>query len=221
MVTAEKGAENKMSKQKTSWQDTVSDWLVSIIVAVALAFFIRTFIVEPYMVEGSSMYPTLVNHERLLVNKFTYFVSDPQKGEIIVFRYPKDESRDFIKRVIATAGDTVEMRSGKVLVNGTEIDEPYTWKEDPKGPNLSDYRKSVVPEGHIFVLGDNRNNSEDSRFADVGFVPLDFLEKENMEGLVILDMEPPVPERNICLLKRKGESLSLAAAELEKQIQKT
>ena len=107
------------------------------------------------------MYPTLVNHERLLVNKFTYFVSDPQKGEIIVFRYPKDESRDFIKRVIATAGDTVEMRSGKVLVNGT--------------PNLSDYRKSVVPEGHIFVLGDNRNNSEDSRFADVGFVPLDLV----------------------------------------------
>ena len=144
-----------MSKQKTSWQDTVSDWLVSIIVAVALAFCIRTFIVEPYMVEGSSMYPTLVNHERLLVNKFTYFVSDPQKGEIIVFRYPKDESRDFIKRVIATAGDT--------------------WKEDPKGPNLSDYRKSVVPEGHIFVLGDNRNNSEDSRFADVGFVPLDLV----------------------------------------------
>lgn len=175
MVTAEKGAVNKMSKQKTSWQDTVSDWLVSIIVAVALAFCIRTFIVEPYMVEGSSMYPTLVNHERLLVNKFTYFVSDPQKGEIIVFRYPKDESRDFIKRVIATAGDTVEMRSGKVLVNGTEIDEPYTWKEDPKGPNLSDYRKSVVPEGHIFVLGDNRNNSEDSRFADVGFVPLDLV----------------------------------------------
>ena len=175
MVTAEKGAENEMSKQKTSWQDTVSDWLVSIIVAVALAFCIRTFIVEPYMVEGSSMYPTLVNHERLLVNKFTYFVSDPQKGEIIVFRYPKDESRDFIKRVIATAGDTVEMRSGKVLVNGTEIGEPYTWKEDPKGPNLSDYRKSVVPEGHIFVLGDNRNNSEDSRFADVGFVPLDLV----------------------------------------------
>ena len=173
------------SKQKTTWQDTVSDWLVSIIVAVALAFCIRTFIVEPYMVEGSSMYPTLVNHERLLVNKFTYFVNDPQKGEIIVFRYPKDESRDFIKRVIATAGDTVEMRNGKVLVvemrngkvlvNGTEIEENYVWKEDPKGPNMSDYRKSVVPEGHIFVLGDNRNNSEDSRFADVGFVPLDLV----------------------------------------------
>lgn len=163
------------SKQKTTWQDTVSDWLVSIIVAVALAFCIRTFIVEPYMVEGSSMYPTLVNHERLLVNKFTYFVNDPQKGEIIVFCYPKDESRDFIKRVIATAGDTVEMRNGKVLVNGTEIEENYVWKEDPKGPNMSDYRKSVVPDGHIFVLGDNRNNSEDSRFADVGFVPLDLV----------------------------------------------
>ena len=122
-----------MSKQKTSWQDTVSDWLVSIIVAVALAFCIRTFIVEPYMVEGSSMYPTLVNHERLLVNKFTYFVSDPQKGEIIVFRYPKDESRDFIKRVIATAGDTVEMRSGKVLVNGTELTSLIHGRKTPKG----------------------------------------------------------------------------------------
>lgn len=161
-----------MGKQKTSWQDTVSDWLVSIIVAVALAFCIRTFIVEPYMVEGSSMYPTLVNHERLLVNKLTYFINNPEKGEIIVFRYPRDESRDFIKRVIATAGDTVEMRSGKVLVNGSVIEENYVWKDDPKGPNMSDYRKSVVPEGHIFVLGDNRNNSEDSRFADVGFVPL-------------------------------------------------
>lgn len=132
-----------MSKQKTTWQDTVSDWLVSIIVAVALAFCIRTFIVEPYMVEGSSMYPTLVNHERLLVNKFTYFINDPQKGEIIVFRYPKDESRDFIKRVIATAGDTIEMRNGKVLVNGTEIEENYVWKEDPKGPNMSDYGKQL------------------------------------------------------------------------------
>lgn len=162
-----------MSKNKntTSWQDTVSDWLVSIIVAVALAFCIRTFLVEPYMVQGYSMYPTLVNSERLIVDKLSYYITDPQRGEIVIFRYPKDQSRDFIKRVIAVGGDTIEMREGKVFVNGIMLEEDYIYKNDPKGANISDYRKAIVPEGHIFVLGDNRNNSEDSRFADVGFVP--------------------------------------------------
>ena len=153
-------------KSGTSWQDTISDWLVSIIVAVALAFCIRTFVVEPYMVEGTSMYPTLESHERLIVSKYKYFFTEPKRGEIVVFRYPKDESRDFIKRVIATGGDTIEMRDGKVLVNGSVIEENYI------------YRKSVVPQGHIFVLGDNRNNSEDSRFADVDFVPLKLVKGE-------------------------------------------
>ena len=146
-------------KSGESFQDSLNDWLVSIIVAVALAFCIRTFIFEPYKVEGTSMYPTLFNQERLIVNKIIYFLEDPKRNEIVVFRYPKDESRDFIKRVIAVGGDTVEMRDGAVLINGKKIDEPY-------------YRKSLVPKDHIFVLGDNRNNSEDSRFADVDFVPL-------------------------------------------------
>ena len=159
------------SKNQTSWQDTASDWLVSIIVAVALAFCIRTFLVEPYMVEGSSMYPTLKNHERLIVDKLSYFVTNPKRGEIVVFRFPKDESRDFIKRVIAVGGDTIEMKNGQVFVNGQALKEDYIYKNDPKGKNISSYRKTIVPEGTIFVLGDNRNNSEDSRFADVGFVP--------------------------------------------------
>ena len=159
------------SKNQTSWQDTASDWLVSIIVAVALAFCIRTFLVEPYMVEGSSMYPTLKNHERLIVDKLSYFVTNPKRGEIVVFRFPKDESRDFIKRVIAVGGDTIEMKDGQVFVNGQVLKEDYIYKNDPKGKNISSYRKTIVPEGTIFVLGDNRNNSEDSRFADVGFVP--------------------------------------------------
>ena len=159
------------SKKESSWQDSASDWLVSIIVAVALAFCIRTFLVEPYMVEGTSMYPSLRHHERLVVDKLSYFITDPKRGEIVIFRYPKDESRDFIKRVIAVGGDTIEMRRGTVLVNGTPLKEDYIYKDDPKGKNMSDYRKAVVPQGTIFVLGDNRNNSEDSRFADVDFVP--------------------------------------------------
>ena len=109
------------NKKETSWQDSASDWLVSIIVAVALAFCIRTFLVEPYMVEGTSMYPTLKHHERLVVDKLSFFVGEPERGEIVVFRYPKDESRDFIKRVIAVEGDTVEMKNGKVLVNGQQL----------------------------------------------------------------------------------------------------
>ena len=159
-------------KSETSWQDSASDWLVSIIIAVALAFCIRTFLVEPYMVEGSSMYPTLVNHERLVVDKLSYFVTDPKKGEIVVFRFPKDQTRDFIKRVIAVGGDTVEMQQGKVFVNGKQLNETYIYHNDPKGKNISDYRKVVVPKDTIFGLGYNRNNSEDSRFADVGCVPL-------------------------------------------------
>ena len=159
-------------KSETSWQDSASDWLVSIIIAVALAFCIRTFLVEPYMVEGSSMYPTLVNHERLVVDKLSYFVTDPKKGEIVVFRFPTYPTRDYINRAIAVGGDTVEMQQGKVFVIGKQLNETYIYHNDPKGKNISDYRKVVVPKDTIFVLGDNRNNSEDSRFADVGFVPL-------------------------------------------------
>lgn len=166
-----------MSKknESTSWQDSASDWLVSIIVAVALAFCIRTFLFEPYMVEGSSMYPTLEHHERLIVDKLSYFIGKPEKGEIVVFRFPKDQTRDFIKRVIAVGGDSVEMKNGKVFVNGQQLNETYIYHKDPKGPNISNVRKCVVPKGTIFVLGDNRNNSEDSRFADVGMVPLNLV----------------------------------------------
>ncbi len=149
-----------------NWQSELKDWAISIVVAVILAFLIRTFIVEPYMVEGPSMRPTLENHERLVVNKFIYTFTEPKKGEIIIFRYPRDPSRDFIKRVIATGGDTIEIRSGRVYVNGELKNEDYIL-DKTKGS----YNKAIVPEGHVFVMGDNRNNSEDSRFPDVGFVP--------------------------------------------------
>ena len=110
-------------KEKKSWQDTASDWLFSIIIAVVLALGIRTFLVEPYMVSGPSMRPTLQNEERLIVNKLVYYLREPQRGEIIVFKYPSDTRRDFIKRVIAVGGDTIEIRDGKTFVNGEAIDE--------------------------------------------------------------------------------------------------
>ncbi len=157
-------------KEATTWQDEAKDWIISLLIAVVLAFVIRTFIVEPYMVEGPSMRPTLENHQRLLVNKFLYYFSEPKKGEIIVFRYPRDPSRDFIKRVIAIGGDTIEIQNGKVFVNGELQNETYIL-DNTRG----NYQKAVVPKGRVFVMGDNRNNSEDSRFPDVGFVPFNLI----------------------------------------------
>ena len=157
-------------EKETSTAAEIKDWVVSIVVAVALAMFIRTFIVELYVVDGPSMRPTLESEERLVVNKFIYRFRPPEKGEILVFQYPRDPSRDFIKRVIAVPGDTIEIREGRVLVNDQLLTEDYILEK-----TRSEYPKSTVPEGRIFVMGDNRNNSEDSRFADVGFVPYDLI----------------------------------------------
>ena len=158
-----------MEKERSTAEE-IKDWVVSIVVAVALAMFIRTFIVELYVVDGPSMRPTLESEERLVVNKFIYRFRPPEKGVVLVFQYPRDPSRDFIKRVIATPGDTVEIREGRVLVNDQILTEDYILEK-----TRSEYPKSTVPEGRIFVMGDNRNNSEDSRFADVGFVPYDLI----------------------------------------------
>jgi len=146
--------------------EEVKDWVISIVVAVVLAFFIRYFIVELYLVDGPSMQPTLLNHERLVVNKFIYRFRVPQRGEVLIFKYPQDQSRDFIKRVIAIPGDTIEIKDGRVFVNQQLMNEPYILSK-----TRGDYPLTTIPEGTIFVMGDNRNNSEDSRFADVGFVP--------------------------------------------------
>ncbi|HBT78727.1 MAG: signal peptidase I [Selenomonas sp.] len=146
--------------------DEVKDWVISILVAVVLAFLIRQFVVELYIVDGPSMRPTLQSQERLVVNKFLYSFRAPQRNEIIVFQYPMDKSRDFIKRVIATPGDTIEIKDHKVYVNDQMLTEDYILE-----PTLSEYPKATVPPNTLFVMGDNRNNSEDSRFADVGFVP--------------------------------------------------
>ena len=149
----------------SSLGEEAKDWVISIVVAVVLAFFIRQFIVELYIVDGPSMRPTLQSQERLVVNKFIYRFRAPEKGEVLVFRYPRDPSRDFIKRVIATPGDTIEIRGGHVFVNDQLLNEPYILDT-----TRSEYPKATVPEGTIFVMGDNRNRSTDSRTESIGCV---------------------------------------------------
>jgi len=162
----------ELGKEKASkdWGKELKEWIISISAAIILALLIRTFIVELYVVDGPSMRPTLQHDERLVVNKFIYRVRDPIKGEILIFRYPRDPSRDFIKRVIATAGDTIEIKEGRVYVNDQLQREDYILEK-----TRTEYPKVTIPEGTVFVMGDNRNNSEDSRFSDVGFVPLDLI----------------------------------------------
>ncbi len=164
---------NSISEEKKSVGEEAKDWIVSIAAAIAVALLIRTFIVELYVVDGPSMRPTLQHEERLVVNKFIYYVRDPKKGEVVIFRYPRDPSRDFIKRVIATAGDTIEIKDGRVYVNDQLLREDYILEK-----TRTEYPKVTIPEGTIFVMGDNRNNSEDSRFPDVGFVPLNLVKGE-------------------------------------------
>lgn len=140
----------------------------TIITALLLAFFIRAFVVESFLVLGSSMEPNLHNRERLFINKLVYRLRAPNRGEIIIFRYPKDPGRDFIKRVIAIEGETVEIRDGTVYIDGEVLEESYR-------PNrgFSDFPAVQVGKGTVFVLGDNRNNSEDSRFF--GSIPREYI----------------------------------------------
>ncbi|MEN6411655.1 MAG: signal peptidase I [Veillonellales bacterium] len=159
---------------KHSVMNEVKDWVKSIALAIALAFLIHYFIIEPYKVEGPSMLPTLVQDDRVMVNKFVYRLHPPQRGDIIVFQYPLDPDRDFIKRVIAVGGDTIQVNNGQVLVNGQQLTEPYILE-----PTNGSYPLKAVPEGHYFVMGDDRNNSEDSRFS-VGFLPSQFVKGKAM-----------------------------------------
>lgn len=148
------------------------EYLECVIIALILAFFIITFVVQSFVVDGSSMEPTLHHGQRLLVNKFLFHFTSPQPGDIIVFRYPANPREDFIKRVIGIGGDTIGITEGKVTVNGQILNETYL-AEPTYGNHMVQ-----VPPGKIFVLGDNRNNSRDSRYPDVGMLtPRDIIGK--------------------------------------------
>lgn len=154
-----------MNKLTALTYETLS-WIVAFIIAIFIGFIIREYCAELYVVDGTSMYPTLNNNDKLLIDKITYrFIGKPERGDVIVFHYPSDPSRDFIKRVIALPGDTIEIANGSVLINDKCIQEDYILDIPKTG-----FKKATVPPNSLFVMGDNRNNSEDSRFSDVGFV---------------------------------------------------
>jgi signal peptidase I len=142
------------------------DWLVVIAVALLVAFLVRTFVIAHFVVEGESMYSTLDTNDRVFVNKLSYRLHDPNRGDVVVLHQVTGASeRDLIKRVIGLPGETVEVRNCTVLIDGRVLNEPYL---DPAVVTPTDCGgdytlDGVVPEDHVFVMGDNRGGSQDSR----------------------------------------------------------
>jgi signal peptidase I len=158
------------------------EYLIILLVSFALVFgFVRPFVMEAFWIPSGSMIPTLEIGDRVLVNKFIYRFTEPNRGDIIVFESVDNPDEDLIKRVVALPGDTVAVRRGHLLLNGERQREPYLNK---KLPDRSFYAKTKVRKGHVFVMGDNRGNSADSRV----FGPLP---KKNIEGEAFLRFWPP------------------------------
>lgn len=141
-------------------------FLLYIALVVLVALTIRSFIAEPIRVDGDSMIPTLINNEDMLVEKMSYWFSDPLRGDIIICYYP-GYTESCVKRVIGLPGDTVAVRDGKIFVNEKELDESAYWD----GQIVGDMDSIVVEARHVFVIGDNRNGSKDSRNPSVGAIP--------------------------------------------------
>lgn len=155
-----------------------ADFLIYLVVVVLIALSIRTFIFEPFQVIGPSMTPTLIDGEGTFVEKITYLVSKPERGDIIICRYPTF-TLACVKRVIGLPGETVEVRDGAIYIDGEPLDEAAYWNDYI----MSDMPPMTVPEKNIFVVGDNRNQSGDSR--QIGPIPY-----ENVKGKVQAVMLP-------------------------------
>src|SRR5258705_6903939 len=135
-------------------------WLRDLVISLAVAIFIIIFLYQPVKVEGTSMMPGLEDQERIFVNKFVYRWEPIARGDIVVFRYPRDISKSYIKRVIGVAGDRVRIDNGQVYVNGEAVEEDYVPSDYA---DARSYPEITVPRGAFFVLGDHRTMSNDSR----------------------------------------------------------
>jgi signal peptidase I len=183
-------------------KSTAREYFESIVIAVILALFIRTFVVQAFKIPTGSMEENLLIGDHLLVNKFVFGptatglertllpIGTMKRGDVVVFKYPEEPDRDFIKRVIGLPGETIEVREKKVYVNGTALDEPYVHFLQPPSTNSEfhettsfdvreRYGPVTVPPNQYFVMGDNRDNSQDSRYW--GFLP-----RENVKGKALV-----------------------------------
>jgi signal peptidase I len=149
-----------LKARRSTW-----DWLREVGLSLGFSVFIIVFLYQPVKVEGTSMMPGVADQERIFINKFVYRFEAIERGDVVVFRYPGDPSKNYIKRIVGVSGDRIEIYRGAVMVNGDRLAEPYLPAEFRDERSMGEV---VVPEGSYFVLGDHRNLSSDSR--DFGVV---------------------------------------------------
>ena len=172
----EQEKKNKVKKEKKeepkkSLKREIFEWIMVFVVAAAMAFVVRTFIFEPVRVDGSSMLNTLTDSEFMIATKFDYLLGDPERFDIVICNYPNTSDGMYrVKRVIGMPGETMELRAGELYIDGQHIEQNFDMTE-----NETYFGPYTVPEGHYFVLGDNRNNSKDSRSVMVGPLERDMI----------------------------------------------
>ena len=164
--------------RKTWFKKMWKEWGEPFLIAALIAIFIRSFLLGPYKIPTGSMRDTLLEGDRIFVDKITYRFRPPSRGEIVVFKYPLDPKKDFVKRLIAFEGEEVEIRDGTVLINGKRLEEPaqitsHYYYNRSDWAYAKEGQKIKVPLGALFVLGDNSAQSSDSR--NWGFVPKSYL----------------------------------------------
>ena len=196
--------------EATFQKSTAREYFESIVVAVILALFIRTFVVQAFKIPTGSMEPNLLVGDHLLVNKFAFAPTATsaerlllpmraiRRSDVVVFKFPEEPERDFIKRVIGLPGETLELRSRQIHINGRPIDEPYAhylFPQEQDSDHGFDVRERygpvTVPDKHYFMMGDNRDNSQDSRYW--GFLPEHYVKGRALT--IYWSFEPPAGEQ--------------------------
>jgi len=155
--------------QQGKLSNSTKEFLQSLIIALILALIIRTFFFQFFYIPSRSMESTLLINDRIIVTKFSYWFNEPQRGDVVVFKYPLNPSTLYVKRVIALPGENIKLKDSKLYINDTLVSEPYL----PDDLKFEDFGPVEVPEGEYFMMGDNRNNSSDSRTW--GFVKKDLI----------------------------------------------
>lgn len=188
IVDADKHDKNKKKKKdEINWKKEAVSWIKLVICAVVIALVINNFIIINAEVPTGSMHPTIQKKSRMIGFRLSYIFSEPKQGDIIIFKFPDNEEENFVKRVIATGGQTVEIKEGIVYVDGEQLDEEdYVFYAGGSPSKSDNFEKTVVPENCYFVLGDNRNNSNDSRT----WTTTHFVSKDEILGKAIFSYYP-------------------------------